>query len=129
MAQKVLQGLTRGYRHHPQLSCFLATRRPAAALAGCLAVVRQEASRRGCSFDAGKIGPLRFRGPIIETKGQLLYEWEHLLRKLAVRDPAKLRASRSVAVPEPPLFRIARGKVRAWEKARVGSNKQEQTAS
>jgi hypothetical protein len=117
LAQKVLQGLTRGYRHHPQLLRFLAARRPAAALASYLAVVHQEASRRGYRFDAGKIGPLRFRERIVETKGQLLYEWEHLRRKLAVRDPARFRASQSVAVPEPhPLFRIVRGKVRTWEK-------------
>lgn len=83
-------------------------------------VVHQEAARRGYCFDAEKIGPARFRGRIVETNGQLLYEWEHLQRKLAVRDPARFHTGRSVAVPEPhPLFRIVHGKVRAWEKVRV----------
>ena len=120
LAQKVLQGRTRGYRHHPQLFRFLATRQPAAALASYLAVVQQEAARRGYCFDAGKIGPGRFRGRIVETKGQLLYEWGHLQRKLAMRDPTRFHDGRSVAVPEVhPLFRIVRGNVRAWEKVRV----------
>ena len=60
LAQKVLQGGTRGYRHHPQLRRFLATSRPAAALARYLAAVHEESVRRGYHFDAAKIGPDRF---------------------------------------------------------------------
>lgn len=117
LAQKVLQGGTRGYRHHPQLRRFAATPRPAAALARYLAAVHEESVRRGYHFDAAKIGPDRFRGTIPETKGQLLYEWAHLQRKLARRDPARFRASRSIENPEPhPLFRIVPGDVREWEK-------------
>ena len=68
-------------------------------------------------FDAAKIGPDRFRGSIVETKGQLLYEWWHLLRKLALRDPVRFRTSQSVVMPEPhPLFRIIPEAVREWEK-------------
>ena len=117
LAQKVLQGRTRGYRQHPQLRRFLATPRPAAALACYLVAVHEESVRRGYHFNAAKIGPGRSRGCIAETKGQLLYEWAHLQRKLARRDPARFRASRSVVMPEPhPLFRIVRGAVREWEK-------------
>jgi hypothetical protein len=121
LAQRVLQGLDARLPASPQLSRFLATRQPAAALAGYLAVVHQEASRRGYSFDAGKIGRDRFRDRIVEMKDQLLYEWEHLQRKLAARNPARLRDGRPVAAPEPQLFRIVRGKVRAWQKVRVGN--------
>ncbi len=46
LAQKVLQGRTRGYRHHPQLFRFQAVRNPAAALASYLAVVHKESVRR-----------------------------------------------------------------------------------
>ena len=117
LAQKVLQGGTRGYRHHPQLRRFLATSRPAAALARYLAAVHEESVRRGYHFDAAKIGPDRFRGSITETQGQLAYEWAHLQHKLARRDPARFRACQSVVLPEPhPLFRIVPGGVREWEK-------------
>jgi hypothetical protein len=117
LAQKVLQGGTRGYRHHPQLHRFLATGRPAAALASYLTAVHAESVRRGYRFDAAKIGPERFRGRITETRGQLLYEWAHLRRKLARRDPVRFRESRSLVAPEPhPLFRLVPGKVRTWEK-------------
>jgi hypothetical protein len=119
LAQKVLQGRTRGYRHHPQLLRFKATRDPAAALASYLVVVHAESTRRGYLFDGGKIGAKRFRGRITETKGQLIYEWNHLRRKLSARDPASYRASRSVPVPEHhPLFRLVNGAARAWEKQR-----------
>ncbi len=117
LAQKVLLGGTRGYRHHPQLHRFLATPKPAAALASYLAGVHEESVRRGYRFDAAKIGAERFRGSIAETRGQVLYEWEHLRRKLAVRDPARFRSSQSIAAPEShPLFRIVPGGVREWEK-------------
>jgi hypothetical protein len=117
LAQKVLEGRTRGYRHHPQLHRFQATREPTAALASYLAVVYEESVRRGYHFDRGKIGRNFFCGQITETKGQLLYEWEHLKAKLAVRDAVRYRASCSVRVPEHhPLFRLIEGKVREWER-------------
>src|SRR5215469_7981427 len=122
LAQKVLQGRTRGYRHHPQLIRFQATRNPVAAIASYLTVVHDESMRRGYKFDRRKIGKKTdlHRGlRITETKGQLLYEWKHLKSKLAVRDPARYRASRSVPAPDHhPLFRIIKGAVRNWEKQR-----------
>lgn len=117
LAQKVLQGKTRGYRHHPQLLRFQTVRNSAAALASYLVVVYEESVRRGYHFDRSKIGAKKFHGRITETKGQLLYEWSHLKHKLSVRDPARHRASRSLSVPEHhPLFRLTREEVRAWEK-------------
>ena len=119
LAQKVLEGKALGYRHHPQLLRFQAVRNPAAALASYLAVVYEESVRRGYHFNRGKIGVKKFRGRIIETKGQLRYEWEHLKHKLAVRDAARHRACRSIPVPEHhPLFRLIEGEVRTWEKQR-----------
>ena len=117
LAQKVLQGNTRGYRHHPQLFRFQATQNPAAAVAGYLAVVHEESVRRGYHFDRRKISKRESRQRITETNGQLLYEWKHLKAKLAVRDAARFRASRSVPVPDHhPLFRIIKGAVREWER-------------
>src|ERR1019366_4659610 len=82
LAQKVLQGGTRGYRHHPQLLRFQAQARPVATLARFLEVVLAESRRRGYSFDGTKISRPRFQGHLKETEGQVAYEWRHLLRKL-----------------------------------------------
>lgn len=118
LAQKVLQGRTKGYRHHPQLRRFLDTVEPVAALATYLTVVHVESVRRGYHFDATKIAPERFQGSIPETKGQLLYEWEHLKGKLKARDPVRFKSARSIMVPElHPLFHLVRGEVREWEKS------------
>jgi hypothetical protein len=119
LAQKVLRGETKGYKHHPQLLRFARTQNPAAALAAYLKAVHGESVRRGYSFDAGKIGQKRFRGKIRETRGQLLYEWTHLKRKLKKRDPKRHREVADMKTPTPhPLFKIVPGKVRAWEKTK-----------
>ena len=118
LAQKVLRGQTRGYRHHPQLIRFVETNHPPAALATYLIAVHEESVRRGYQFDVSKIGRRRFHGRIKETRGQLLYEWRHLKRKLKKRDPKRLRNSASLKTPLPhPLFRVVPGKVREWERA------------
>ena len=117
LAQKVLRGATRGYRHHPQLRRFAETRNPPAALTAYLKAVHEEAVRRSYKFDGSKIGVRRFRGTLKETRGQLLYEWRHLKQKLKDRDPKRLRDLSSIKIPTPhPLFRIIPGKVREWEK-------------
>ena len=119
LAQKVLQGQTRGYRHHPQLVRFQAQRNPAAAIASYLRGVHAEATRRGYQFDRRKIGAGRFRGKIVETTGQLWYEWRHLQRKLQHRDPAGAAQLRRRAGPQAhPLFQIVPGAVRSWERVR-----------
>ncbi len=117
LAQAVLLGRTKGYRHHPQLHRFLACPRPAAALASYLAAVHTEATGRGYRFDATKIGRARLGARLPETRGQLLYEWAHLRQKLLLRDAGHWRAMAAVTAPSPhPLFRLTRGGVRPWEK-------------
>lgn len=117
LAQKVLRGNTRGYRHHPQLIRFAETANPPAALATYLKAVHDEAVERNYKFRAGKIGRQKFRGRINETRGQLFYEWRHLKRKLKQRDPKRLRELMAVKIPAPhPLFKIVAGRVRDWEK-------------
>jgi len=117
LAQKVLRGKTKGYRHHPQLLRFSSTPNPPAALARYLAVVHEESVQRGYHFDASKIGRSRSRAKISETRGQLQYEWLHLKRKLKQRDPKRLRVVEEIKTPVAhPLFRIKAGPVRPWEK-------------
>lgn len=117
LAQKVLAGKTKGYRHHPQLARFQAQPDPLAAIATFLTGLASEAQARGYHFDATKISRRRFTGRMPETDGQLRYEWQHLQAKLRVRAPQIGRQFRNLALPEPhPLFRIVPGKVRDWEK-------------
>ena len=117
LAQKVLAGATKGYRHHPQLARFQAQSDPPTAIATFLAGLADEAQSRGYHFDATKISRQRFRGRIPETSGQLLYEWGHLKAKLRVRAPQLARQFQSITSPEPhPLFRIVPGEVKDWEK-------------
>ena len=117
LAQKVLRGATRGYRHHPQLARFQAQRDPRAAIAAFLWGLAREAERRGYHFDTTKISRRVQRGKISETAGQLHYEWSHLKKKLRARAPAFARLCRGIARPDAhPLFRIVPGKVRSWEK-------------
>jgi hypothetical protein len=47
----------------------------------------------------------------------LLYEWQHLKRKLKKRDPKWFHEFKLVKNPAPhPLFKIIPGEVREWEK-------------
>jgi hypothetical protein len=117
LAQAVLRGRTTGYRHHPQLERFRAQPDPVAAMATYLDGVLEEAERRGYHFEASRIAAGRVGVPIAETEGQLQYEWNHLMRKLAERQSALYRLWTEIERPEPhPLFRIIPGPVQPWEK-------------
>lgn len=117
LAQKVLRGRTRGYRHHPQLARFKAQPDPVASIARYLRAVHEEAERRGYRFTKSKIARRGGAGPVEETRGQLAYEWRHLLRKLRRRAPARYREVASVRRPlAHPLFRLTRGPVQDWER-------------
>jgi hypothetical protein len=54
LAQKVLAGKTRGYRHHPQLKRFQAQSQPLAAIAAFLGGLAAEILRTN-SGDAGTV--------------------------------------------------------------------------
>ncbi len=117
LAQAVLRGETRGYRHHPQLERFRAQRDPAAAIAAYLAQVQIEAARRGYVFDANKIGARRQRKPMAVTRGQLDHEWRHLCAKLAMRDRQRLAEIATIRHPRAhPCFGVVAGKIESWER-------------
>lgn len=118
LAKAVLQGKTRGYRHHPQLARFKAHGSPRLAINAYLAAIHAEATARGYAFDAAKAGPRRPVACMAVTTGQLRHEWRHLLRKLAVRSPATYRKWLHTRKPAPhPLFRRRPGPIAAWERA------------
>jgi hypothetical protein len=120
LAQKVLEGATRGYRHHPQLARFRAQSRPVHAIAAFLAGIAEEARRRRYHFDTSKISRRRLRSQMDETRGQLLHDWKHLRAKLRQRAPEHCRQFDDVTMPEAhPIFRIVPGPVKDWERSQL----------
>lgn len=120
LAQKVLQGKTQGYRHHPQLSRFQSHPNPQAAIGSYLLEVWREADRRGYAFERKKVKKAGKRpGLIPVTRGQLRYEWGHLLRKLRRRTPQGAnKLKKSKRIKPHPSFQIVGGPVAAWEKVK-----------
>jgi len=117
LAQAVLAGQTSGYRHHPQLVRFRAGRSPRGVIADYLRSVHSEATARGYTFAADKIGRLSAGETMAVTRGQIDHEWRHLMAKLAIRDPKAHARLVDVVRPQPhPLFRIVAGQIEPWEK-------------
>lgn len=115
LAQAVLHGETRGYRHHPQLKRFQHCDDPRQAIAAYLWPVHTEATRRGYRFDVGKIrGGAAARGLVV-SDGQLDYEWQHLVAKLRRRAPAWLEQIDRDAPAAHPLFDVVPGGIASWE--------------
>src|ERR1051325_11184247 len=85
LAQKVLQGQTKGYRSHPQLIRFQQSRSPLRTISAYLWAIHDEACQRGYSFDAAKIARRRQPNSLTVTQGQLDFEFQHLKAKLRDR--------------------------------------------
>jgi hypothetical protein len=118
LAQKVLQGRTKGYRHHPQLSRFINSDAPLSAIGVYLFYVAEEASSRKYQFNTDKIlFPNLNDCPIISvTRGQLNFETTHLLKKLKIRDLQVYRQVVTQSRLRPhPIFRSVAGPTEEWE--------------
>jgi hypothetical protein len=117
LARKVLQGLTRGYKYHPQLIRFRESPAPLAAINSYLRSVFSEARRRGYHFDPKKLQPVKGRLKIQVTNGQVEFERGHLLKKLKIRQAAgRCTMSEKAKLIIHPLFRMVRGPKAGWEK-------------
>ena len=118
LAQKVLQGLTKGYRNHPQLIRFRQSPNPTLYVGTYLYHIYLEALNRRYTFDHRKINAYDLgleKLPIRE--GQLTYEFNHLLKKLKRRNLEDYRRLRGVSVILPhPIFKTIPGDVEDWEK-------------
>jgi hypothetical protein len=118
LAQAVLCGRTKGYKHHPQLRRFQESSAPRAYIATYLRLVQAEATLRGYRFDAKRIGRGSAAGmkPLKVTRGQLKYEWGHLNKKLRKRSPKWQKQFAGARSPKQhALFRIVKGGVEDWE--------------
>jgi hypothetical protein len=115
LAQKVLRGKTKGYRHHPQLKRFQAAKNSVSAIGAYLSAVAEEARARGYTFDGSKIVSRSRRIRISVTVGQLEFERKHLTRKLRLRDPAKYRVLKKSKLKPHPMMRVVAGGIETWE--------------
>jgi hypothetical protein len=118
LAKAVLEGKTKGYREHPQLKRFREHDQPFESLCEYLRHVLMESLNRGYHFNATKLPFQVFAvGPIEESQGQLQYEWQHLLKKLAIRKPDLFEQLSGLKQPQAhPLFAIVPGGIKSWEK-------------
>jgi hypothetical protein len=122
LAQAALRGKTKGYTRHPQLERFKRHSAPLNAIAHYLEAVYGEAKARGYEFDRRRLGSPGARVVIAVSRGQLLYEWTHLLRKLRRRSPSLWRELASARRPQAhPLFRVCSGAVAPWERSGSGA--------
>lgn len=117
LAQAVLHGKTKGYKNHPQLNRF---REHKHLLEQYLHLIRDEADARGYKFDRTKI--IRVKTKTVKslpvTRGQVDYEWQHLLKKLKTRDPARYKIHvKNKKTPEIfGVFKMTRHKnIEPWE--------------
>lgn len=117
LARAVIAGRTAGYRRHPQLIRFRAQPSPLSFMTEYLRAVHAESATRGYRFDGRRIGPRRASGQIDVPRGQIDFEWSHLMNKLAARAPERYEEWLAVTSPLPhPLFRVIAGGIADWEK-------------
>lgn len=116
LAKNVLEGKTKGYQHHSQLIRFRASEDALSAIHQYLFFIHQEAECRGYHFDSSKFKIYSEKIVIPVTKGQMNYEWNHLLKKISVRSPQLYPEFLSKAEIHPhPLFTVVDGEIESWE--------------
>ena len=118
LAQKVLQGKTRGYKNHPQLIRFKQYPFPISAIGYYLYHVQKEGGKRGYKFKKEKIcSPVTRIKSIPVSDKQLEFEFNHLMIKFKKRAQKTYKAIGKVKKISPhPLFKIKKGKIESWEK-------------
>jgi hypothetical protein len=117
LAKNILEGKTKGYKNHPQLERFKMSEKPLDSINQYLQEVFREARRRKYDFDGKKIN-WNVKGSVINvTQGQIVFEIQHLMNKLKVRDKVKYTEIKSIQTFEcHPLFKIISGDIEKWEK-------------
>ena len=113
LAKKVLAGRTTAYRNHPQLERF----RGRDLIDAYLFSILEESRKRGYCFSGKKIRKIRLNRKIPIRKGQVFYEFQHLKKKLRIRDKHKFKEIERIKIPiTNPVFFIREGGIEKWEK-------------
>ena len=86
LARNVLLNKTKGYKNHPQLNRFKKTDCPIDAINFYLHEIYVESKIRGYNFDKNKLIQTDRIIRIPVTKGQINFEYNHLLQKLKKRN-------------------------------------------
>lgn len=116
LAKHVLEGKTKGYKNHPQLSRFKEIENPIEGINQYLTYVYAEAIVRDYNFDKSKIEWEIIQQILNLNSGQLDFERLHLLNKLKTRDNKKYLELLKIKDPEPnPLFKVKDGGIEQWE--------------
>lgn len=109
LAQKVLQGKTRGWRNHPQLERFKQHPDPVSAICYYLYHVQKEGKRRGYDFKKEKILRRVRRTKRIEVNEKFvekeISDLKKKLKKRAVREYKALLKAVERDVKLHPLFK------------------------
>ena len=124
LAQSVLAGETKAYINHPQLNRFWIQESPMAAIAKYLRWVWIDARGRGYNFDANKIIGYDHQYIIPVTRGQVEFEYLHLVKKLINRLPEWIEEklpfgpylTKANLIELHPLFYLVDGEKESWEK-------------
>lgn len=117
LAKAVLEGKTNGYKNHSQLIRFKALNNPILAINYYLAEIYKEATNRGYKFDSTKFEIVESCQQIPVNNKQLEYEFEHLQKKLILRDFDKYIENINIhQLRTHPLFKIISGNIESWEK-------------
>jgi hypothetical protein len=117
LAKNVLQGKTKGYKNHPQLIRFKNAVDPLVAINLYLEEVYHESLERGYNFNKNKFTEIEGNQlKLSVTKGQIDYEWQHLLKKLKIRDLNRYEKLRNINKIEiHPIFFVIDGEIEDWE--------------
>jgi hypothetical protein len=119
LAKKVLEGNTKGYRNHPQLERFKKSENRINMINRYLSEIFMESRRRQFNFDASKyeFSGICDNSKIDVTRGQVIYEFELLKRKLEMRNMEKFSEIRDVQdIEVNAIFNIIQGGIEPWEK-------------
>jgi len=117
LAKNVLEDKTKGYKNHPQLNRFKASKQPINAINYYLKSVFLEAEKRNYNFNRSKFSEIKDIDKINVTTEQLNFEKNHLLNKVKLRDEKKYNEIIDLVDFEThPLFNLIDGEIEPWEK-------------
>lgn len=119
LAQAVLQGKTKGYKNHPQLTRFKNCKNPNNAISRYIETIYKESIARNYNFNASKLSATNEPCILYCTTGQMEYELNHLKIKLKNRDKIMYESIKHITEPEQnPIFTVINGGIENWERVK-----------